>query len=266
MQFTSQSLARTLMASFALMMGLFVASGVTLSAARADQFVAYAQVDGDWDKSTLHFDADFGCQVESCGDTITARVCNGGEPMADTTTYEVWFSQSGNPKDGSVVASGTIPALGSGECFDIVYNTTEPGNYMFRALQRPGHPGKGELWSQQCTVNICVATPTPTPTPSESPTPTPTPTPTEHPTPTPTATPTVQPTPTPTPGTGGTSNDSSSNSSSSSSSSSTSGQVLGVSTLAATGTFTPGTVGMLYTLVGAVLSTMGVYVWKTSQE
>ena len=25
---------------------------------------------------------------------------------------------------------------------------------MFRAEQRPGHPGKGELWSESCTL-VC---------------------------------------------------------------------------------------------------------------
>ncbi len=129
-----------------------------------------AVVAPEWDKSSLKFTA--GCSG-NC-DQIQATVCNGKKSgdMAGTTEYEVYWSANGNPKDGVVVASGTIPALKKGECAILTYDPkTNPngsaGNYMFKAYQRPGHPGQGVLWSDQCSVGQCslpTATPvTPTP-------------------------------------------------------------------------------------------------------
>jgi YqxM protein len=163
---------------FALMALLSLALvGRVYQVASLDTFQAQAQVDPDWDRSSLLFDEEFGCQNTECGEIITARVCNGAqsEPMDGTTSYEVYYIATGNPKDGSVVATGTINALGTGECQTLTYDTNGvAGNYMFRAIQRPGHPGTGELWSEQCEVNSCNET-DPSPTPSTSPEPSSTP-------------------------------------------------------------------------------------------
>jgi len=43
---------------------------------------------------------------------IQAKVTNAGNgDMAGTSSYEVWYSPNGNPKDGVKVAEGIIPAL-----------------------------------------------------------------------------------------------------------------------------------------------------------
>jgi YqxM protein len=163
------------------------------------QPVTAAAVDPGWDKSSLYFSG--GCNG-NCGQ-ITAIVCNGADSgnMEGTTAFEVYFSETGNPKTGSVVYSGIIPALSAGQCTALSYSPASnplgpTGNYMFKAYQRPGHPGTGELWSEQCSILSCVV-PTSTPTNTLVP-PTATPTATELP---PTATPTateVPPTVTPT--------------------------------------------------------------------
>jgi len=103
----------------------------------------------DWDKSSLSF-------TGSCsGDCkeITTQICNTGDgDMAGTVAYEVWYKSTGNPKDGSQVGGGTVPALKAGECATLTYAPTQPGNYKFKAYQRPGHPGTGELWSETCSI------------------------------------------------------------------------------------------------------------------
>src|SRR3990172_4642873 len=201
----------------------------------------------DWDQSSLSFS---GSCEGNCSE-VRATVCNGedSQAMLGESVYEVWYATSGNPKDGTMVATGTIPALEPGACTELTYDPGNvSGNYMFKAYQRPGHPGIGELWSEPCSITCEVnVSPTPTSDPSPSSTPTPTPDPTSSPTPTPnsdttpTPTPTPPPTPTPTPDPGGenTSSSGSDNSSSGSSGESNApqGQVLGASTLGATGVF-----------------------------
>lgn len=105
------------------------------------------------DNSSLVFE---GSCVGSCDET-KATVCNrGDEEMSGSTSYEVWYSQSGNPKNGSMVTSGTISPLAVNQCISLTYDPSGiEGNYMFKAYQRPGHPGTGQLWSEQCSVSSC---------------------------------------------------------------------------------------------------------------
>lgn len=108
----------------------------------------------NWDKSSLVF-TDRGGDCKE----IYAEVKNGqgSEPMDGEVKYEVYWAETGNPKKGEIVATSTIPALKSGEAYKLTYQPTSnekgpEGNYMFKAYQRPGHPGKGELWSEQISV------------------------------------------------------------------------------------------------------------------
>jgi hypothetical protein len=126
----------------------------------------------EWDKSSLKFTAS--CDGDC--DEITATVCNGrgSENMAGTTTWELYWIASGNPKRGIVIASDTINALAAGTCQTLTYDPSNnsngaSGSYMFRVDQRPGHPGKGVLWSNACGL-VCEA-PMPTYTPTNTPTP-----------------------------------------------------------------------------------------------
>ena len=127
-------------------------------------------------------------------------------------------------------------------------DTTNPGGmykvWVSKNIDFPGGEFKTDNFK---VVADSTPTPTPTPTPTATPTATPTeepsPTPTdpgetESPTPTPTPTGTAQPTATPTPTDSGTGGGSTTTSNSNeSSNSSVQGQVLGATTLAATGSF-----------------------------
>lgn len=121
-----------------------------------------------WDKSSLFFTDPAVCQW----DQFQATVCNGDnendtEDMEGPTSYEVYFIASGNPKDGSIVYTGTdeVPALEHEECHTLTYTMTETGNYTFKVYQRPGHPGEGTLWPEEACE---VVQPTPTPEPQET--------------------------------------------------------------------------------------------------
>jgi len=106
---------------------------------------------GEWDKSSLYFK---GNCTGDCSE-IQVEVCNGAgsEDMQGPTVYQVYYIEKGNPKNGTVVDDGQIPALQAGECTILTYNPLGiSGNYMFRAEQRPGHPGSGELWSLACSL------------------------------------------------------------------------------------------------------------------
>jgi len=110
---------------------------------------------GEWDKSSLRFTS--GCEGDC--EEISATVCNGegSEDMQGPTTWELYWITSGNPKNGVVIASGTINALARGQCQTLTYDPGDnpngaSGNYMFKAYQRPGHPGEGVLWSNACEL------------------------------------------------------------------------------------------------------------------
>lgn len=161
------------------------------------QFFTLVMAKTDWDKSSLVFD---GSCSANCS-KVEAKICNHGDKdMEGTSNYEVWYKISGNPKDGSNVGSGTIPELKKDHCATLSFSPQANGNYMFKAFQRPGHPGIGELWSETCLVSGCnFATPTPTATSNPTPTPTVVPTQTANPTCTPKPSATVEPTATPNP-------------------------------------------------------------------
>lgn len=114
-----------------------------------------------WDRSSLEFDQDFGCQ-SSCQE-IKARLCNVGDgDMAGTTTWELYWTATGNPKNGEVIATGEVQPLEPEECVDLTYepgdNPNGPsGEYKFKGYQRPGHPGSGELWSETCSLSCPTA-------------------------------------------------------------------------------------------------------------
>jgi YqxM protein len=75
-------------------------------------------------------------------------VKNSGEAMAGLTDWELWYAASGPPKAGAIVAEGKIPALTSGQEYTIEKADVQgSGSYKFKAFQRDGYPGTGELWS-----------------------------------------------------------------------------------------------------------------------
>lgn len=164
--FTLKRSTMMLITKIAYAMGVvMLVGGMALGA-----FVKPVQAEStNWDKSSLYFDSGFGCQG-NCTE-IRAKVCNGGDAMMGPAVYEVYFSASGNPKPapqgtGTKIGDGLISALPStnpDSCEIITFTPTQSGNYTFRALQRAGHPGQGDLWSDQCSVT-CSVPPTATKT------------------------------------------------------------------------------------------------------
>ncbi|WP_141432705.1 hypothetical protein [Bacillus sp. 03113] len=104
-----------------------------------------------WDRSSLSF---IGANPTDTG--ISATIKNGQDSLAmqGEVTYELFWSEQGNPKDGKIVATGVVNALTPGETQVLTYSSDDlpAGNYMFKAYQRPDHPGKGELWSESITL------------------------------------------------------------------------------------------------------------------
>ena len=149
-----------------------------------------------WDRSSLEATGAYSDCVN-----VYAVVRNSGDrDMAGTVVWELYYAPSGNPKNGNIVATGTVPALKTGESATIFSPASQgTGNYMFKIYQREGHPGQGELWSAAIHFDADdCATPTPTNTATPSTTPTPTSVSTSTVTPTETSTATVTLTATPT--------------------------------------------------------------------
>ncbi|AJY77334.1 hypothetical protein [Paenibacillus beijingensis] len=113
------------------------------------QLTAETAKKSSWDKSSLSFTG----QTSYSGG-ISATVQNKGSQMDGETVYELYRVEKGNPKNGEIVALGIIKPLGPGETQQLTYvpNLLKPGKYIFKAYQRPGHPGTGELWSSSITV------------------------------------------------------------------------------------------------------------------
>lgn len=108
-----------------------------------------------WDKSSLTFlpNNKQSTQKGKCI-PINVTIKNGGDKdMQGPVNYEVWWAEKGNPKNGVKVSGGEVRALKSGESLNLSFTPDKNGLYMFKAYQRSGHPGQGELWSDEITVN-----------------------------------------------------------------------------------------------------------------
>jgi YqxM protein len=109
-----------------------------------------------WDKSSLTF-PNKERNIKMCPPgEISASITNTGSSMEGTTEYEVYYAASGNPKKGNKVSQGEIQPIAEGNTALVKATITKPGNYKFKALQRPGHGNKedtrNEIWSETITV------------------------------------------------------------------------------------------------------------------
>ncbi|MDR6224700.1 amyloid fiber anchoring/assembly protein TapA [Desmospora profundinema] len=87
---------------------------------------------------------------------IVATVKNGGDgDMVEKVKYAVYYSESGNPKNGEVVHEGEVEPLTAGADVTLTFTPEKNGNYMFKAYQESTHPGKGELWSEAVKIENC---------------------------------------------------------------------------------------------------------------
>jgi YqxM protein len=108
-----------------------------------------------WDKSSLTFLPNNKQSANKGQCTpINATIKNGGDKdMQGPVNYEVWWTEKGNPKDGVKISGGEVRSLKSGESLILSFTPDKNGIYKFKAYQRSGHPGQGELWSDEITVN-----------------------------------------------------------------------------------------------------------------
>lgn len=115
--------------------------------------VGWEETSDEWDKSSLSFFAAGTVWIDNRLQ-IYASIKNGSDSrqMKGPVTYELYWAAKGNPKNGEMVETGQIPALGPGGEYTLYALPQRVGNYMFKAYQRPGHPGKGELWSESISV------------------------------------------------------------------------------------------------------------------
>ncbi|MFL8939028.1 amyloid fiber anchoring/assembly protein TapA [Rossellomorea oryzaecorticis] len=114
-----------------------------------------------WDKSSLSFpNKDHERSVEACTATeISVSIKNTGSTMEGPTEYAVYYAASGNPMNGNSIFNGNIQPIDGDSTTTLSLSVNEPGNYKFKALQRPGHGNKEdtrhELWSETITIT-CV--------------------------------------------------------------------------------------------------------------
>jgi len=109
-----------------------------------------------WDKSSLVFNGGNGAECPE----IYTQIKNGGSGnMSGSVDWKLFYAESGNPKNGEVVANGTFGPLDSGDSEELRVNLQdyhgEAGNYMFKAYQMDGHPGTGALWSDSIAFIPC---------------------------------------------------------------------------------------------------------------
>jgi YqxM protein len=116
--------------------------------------------DGIWGKSSLKEVSIRG----TCEEGIYGRFTNTGESVNhELTKYEVYWSETGDPKDGTVVETGSFPIPNKGEFYDIYYKPLKNGKYTIKAYHEAGHSnsngeGKGP-WSGEITITGCAAPP-----------------------------------------------------------------------------------------------------------
>lgn len=112
-----------------------------------------------WDKSSLKFPNESKDQIitSSIPVEILVSILNTGSDMTGQTQYEVYYIDKGNPKNGNKIGEGVIEPIAANQMSILKYMATQPGNYKFKALQRPGHGNKYDkrqaLWSETITVS-----------------------------------------------------------------------------------------------------------------
>jgi YqxM protein len=123
-----------------------------------------------WDKSSLTFEQNNKStnKKDQCTPITTIIKNSGDGNMQEAVRYEVWWSEKGNPKDGVKVSGGEVRTLKSGESMTLSYESNKDGNYKFKAYQSTGHPGQGELWSNDLTVNCSDSKKVEEPKPKEN--------------------------------------------------------------------------------------------------
>jgi len=107
-----------------------------------------------WDGSKLAFIGKGNQNEKVCPSTeISVKIQNTGFTMIGSTTYEVYYIENGNPKNGKLVKEGVLEPLEKDEIISLSHIAEQEGFYMFKAYQREGYIGKKEvIWSEKVKV------------------------------------------------------------------------------------------------------------------
>lgn len=97
----------------------------------------------DWDRSSLRVNG--GCSDGVQSFTITNV---GDRAMAGTSSWELHSLT----KDGAVLETGSIPALGVDESYTLTFSYDF--KVFLKVYQRPGHPGQGVAWADSESCNV----------------------------------------------------------------------------------------------------------------
>lgn len=112
--------------------------------------------ENEWDKSSLKFPNENNQAFGSCNPKeIAVTITNTGSDMKGESQYEVYYIDKGNPKDGEKVGDGVIEPILANKSTNLKFTASKPGNYKFKAFQRPEHAFKSEsqdLWSETITI------------------------------------------------------------------------------------------------------------------
>ncbi|WP_368298759.1 amyloid fiber anchoring/assembly protein TapA [Cytobacillus firmus] len=105
---------------------------------------------GEWDCSSLKF---IGQKYD--GQKIYATIQNTGSDMKTNGTYEIYYNEKGNPKEGKSVGGVlTFAPIKEGKIIEVSFTPQQSGSYMFKAYQHKDHPGNVELWSEEIKVSL----------------------------------------------------------------------------------------------------------------
>lgn len=101
-----------------------------------------------WDGSSLIFNESKESTIDHCGPVVlSVEVQNESSyGMYGTSVYEVYKVQEDGTETGIVSGNQMeIPMLGPGDSIEILYLAETPGDYIFKAYQRPEYDGPEQL-------------------------------------------------------------------------------------------------------------------------
>ncbi|WP_163970565.1 amyloid fiber anchoring/assembly protein TapA [Oceanobacillus halotolerans] len=128
-------------------------TGAYFNSANEDQFTLQAGT--WWDGSELEFIGNGNQNIKQCPPTeLSVEIQNNGFTMMDSTKYEIYYIENGNPQqNGDMVAGGNIPPIVEGDVETITHEVENAGQYQFKAYQREDYKGDHhEIWSEKVIV------------------------------------------------------------------------------------------------------------------
>ncbi|MYL45212.1 amyloid fiber anchoring/assembly protein TapA [Virgibacillus halodenitrificans] len=105
-----------------------------------------------WDGSKLDFTGEPGQSGTCPAKTISVTLQNEGAKMLGSTIYKIYFAETGDPKTGEIIKSGTIEELEENGTTVLNYENMKEGTYQFSVLQREGFPDEKQIWSEEIVV------------------------------------------------------------------------------------------------------------------